>query len=135
MTANKWTHVILAKELVAGDHILGVAGDHILGATSIGDADWTDWTDGGISTYVVNKVLSIVEDSVRYTLTINGRLLTTSFNLSANRNQLRIIRKSFRFITDYPGNCTRCGRPAYVGSFEVDHYDEIAAKDCPARRK
>jgi hypothetical protein len=37
-------------------------------------------------------------------------------------------------ISDYPGRCTRCGRPAYVGALEVTHEDESAADDCPARR-
>lgn len=40
-----------------------------------------------------------------------------------------------RYIDEFPGKCTRCGRKAYVGSFEVMHQDERAAADCPARRK
>lgn len=40
-----------------------------------------------------------------------------------------------KVIDEYPGKCTRCGRDAYLGAFEVAHRDETAARDCPARRK
>ncbi len=39
-----------------------------------------------------------------------------------------------KIISEYPGHCTRCGRPAYVSAFSVAHQNEAAAKDCPARR-
>jgi hypothetical protein len=37
--------------------------------------------------------------------------------------------------SNYSSTCTRCGRPAYLGAFEVEHEDEVAAAKCPARRK
>lgn len=40
-----------------------------------------------------------------------------------------------KVIDEFPHVCTRCGRRAYLGLFEVSHKDEKAAKDCPARRK
>lgn len=40
-----------------------------------------------------------------------------------------------KVINEFPDFCTRCGRPAYVGLFEVTHKNEAAAADCPARRK
>lgn len=40
-----------------------------------------------------------------------------------------------KHIPEFPHTCTRCGRQAYVGAFEVAHRDEMAARDCPARRK
>lgn len=39
-----------------------------------------------------------------------------------------------KIIDEFPGKCPRCGRQAYVGSFEVTHKNEASAKDCPARR-
>lgn len=37
-------------------------------------------------------------------------------------------------IDEFPGQCTRCGRDAYVSAFSVSHRDEEAAAGCPARR-
>ncbi len=38
-------------------------------------------------------------------------------------------------LRHFPHRCTRCGKPSYNGLFEIAHHDEIAARDCPARRK
>lgn len=47
----------------------------------------------------------------------------------------RARRAATKNIADYPHTCTRCGRSCYLGAWEVTHLDEVAAKDCPARRK
>jgi hypothetical protein len=37
-------------------------------------------------------------------------------------------------VDEFPGQCPRCQRKAYVSALAVAHQNESAAQDCPARR-
>lgn len=134
--------VVSQEEVVAPVTTLKV-GDKIT-AYSFLDASNPSWQGCGKNDWTVTEISLSGFGDVTRVMTRHG----TFWNQNTGRLAVKVIRGHLqaqmasgaiqvgpKIIKEFPDHCTRCGRPAYVGAFEIAHQDEVAARDCPARRK
>lgn len=125
-------HVVKTTELLAGDIIRGTR--------TSPEMRWTSWEYDGEEYLVTKSAKPNGRNYCPFQIQISRpdvkkRIFDESRHVDQEWLVTRTATRKVASDEDFPSTCTRCGRAAYLGLFEVSHADEDAASDCPARRK